>query len=881
MNKKSKIINRVSLLVLLILCFQGIFGGNSSSFAQGKVGNLQAGEIYTGIVIDALATTNTTNSGNWTWAVDQPWCSNDSGVYVIEDMIINNTSGTTRGSGIFINNSHDVDFRIENCTITDVNAIISYSAGIDIENSSRGVIYNNSISDTNPIGCGIQLLGFNCHNITIERNIVTNILRHAILMYGGNEIHVINNTVNNVAYNGIYFYQGVQNSTIAYNYVNDTNNNEMSGQNGGIKLLDVNNDHNQIYNNTILNCWRGIYLRDSSNNSIHNNLVKNNEEAGIILSTNSNDNNVTNNIVTNENGDYEQDYGIWLSTSHNNTFSQNHISNQRIHGLILQSSRNNTISENSVDDNQIMGIFLTDSSNGNSINDNSINRNDLGIGLSYCEFNNISENILIGNGYCIYEVECGTNFILNNTCSEPFITLPIFIDDSATGLGANNWTWAESQPWFSGGGGTELNPYIIENLIISSLGFSNHGITIVNSNVSFIIRNCSIYNCDTGIDLDNVNNSQIIGNDIYDCDEGIYFEYSSENIISGNKVSETYTGITLYIECYNNTISDNMLLNNPDGIYIQNFCDNNVITDNTVDQSEVGIDVSSYCDNNTISHNILSEVGNGIYLYDYCSNNTIISNTVSGSDDAIYLYSECNNNSISENIVAGNRNGIYLESSDSNLVNENVLRNNTLGITIDPGEFNLIYYNFFVNNELHAQDDGTNNVWNSTTIGNYWDNWTTPDDDNDGIVDSPYTFIEGSAGTNDSLPIAEDGPPQISISYPVKRDRFARIAPSFIVEVKDLYVWDMWYTMDGGLHNYAFTVNGTIDQLAWDALPTGKVTIQFYVRDIAGNIMSAEVTVIKYSQTLRIVYWILIGVAAASGAAGYYLIKLWKIKLEE
>ena len=383
MNKKSKIINRVSLLILLILCFQGVFGINSTSFAQAKVGNLQAGEIYTGIVIDALATTNTTNSGNWTWAEDQIWCSIDSGVYVIEDMIINNTIGTTRGAGIFINNSHDVDFRIENCTLTNINIIGTspYSAGIDIVNSSRGVIFNNTIDQTSSYGCGIQLKDYNCYNITIEQNMVNNIVRHGILMYGGDDIHVINNTVQQCAYNGIYFYQGVQNSTIAYNYVNDTNNNQMSGQNGGIKLLDGTITNNQIYNNTVLNCWRGIYLRDSSNNSIYNNTMKNNDDGGIILSTNSDDNNVTNNIVTNENGDYEQDYGIWVVSSHNNTISENHVSNQRLHGMYLQSSVNNTISDNSVNDNKNMGIFLTDSTNGNSIKDNSINRNELGIGL--------------------------------------------------------------------------------------------------------------------------------------------------------------------------------------------------------------------------------------------------------------------------------------------------------------------------------------------------------------------------------------------------------------------------------------------------------------------------------------------------------------------
>ena len=144
--------------------------------------------------------------------------------------------------------------------------------------------------DTSPLGCGILLEGYNCFNITIEQNVVKNILRHGILTYGGDSIHVLNNTVTNVAYNGIYFYEGCQNSTIAYNFVNNTNYNQMSGSNGGIKLLDDNNDRNEIFNNTVQNCWRGMYLRDSSNNSIYNNTVRNVEDGGIILSSNANEN---------------------------------------------------------------------------------------------------------------------------------------------------------------------------------------------------------------------------------------------------------------------------------------------------------------------------------------------------------------------------------------------------------------------------------------------------------------------------------------------------------------------------------------------------------------------------------------------------------------
>jgi len=51
--------------------------------------------------------------------------------------------------------------------------------------------------------------------------------------------------------------------------------------------------------------------------------------------------------------------------------------------------------------------------------------------------------------------------------------------------------------------------------------------------------------------------------------------------------------------------------------------------------------------------------------------------------------------------------------------------------------------------------------------------------------------------------------------------------------------------MDGGLNNYTFTGNGTIDQTAWNLLPDGNVTIRFYASDIVDNIDFEQVIVKK------------------------------------
>ena len=882
--------------------------------------------------------------GNWTeTATTYDWCYGDgswSTPFTIENVSINAISSPT-GSGILINNSFGVYFIIKNCTIINAQGgVVGQGAGIELQNCSRGLIFNNTCTDSGATGNGILLEGYNCYNITIERNVVKSSERHGILSYGGNEIYIVNNTVSDCYYKGIYLYNGCENFTVAYNYVEDVGH---SDQDAGICLYNYNHN-NTVYNNTIINSWRGMYLRESRDNSIFNNIVKNNDEAGIILSTNSNYNNLTNNIAISDNEGYDQNYGIWLVISSYNTITCNTANNNLIHGIYLQSGcDNNTITENTINENTDTGIYLISTSDNNVIKNNTINRNYLGIALDQSNYNNISGNTLKDNSFCIYETNSVGNIIEFNDCSPPTVQEPIFIKGDATGVGANNWTWAVSQSWCSGSG-TWNDPYIIENLKISGFGVG-YGIYIYNSNVSFIIQDCLIVNSNTGIYLENVNNSRLINNNCSNINWGILLESSNNNTISGNTANGNIyegiyltesmgnnlsgntandngdSGIHLTTECMSNTLSGNIANDNGDsGIYIEEDCYSNTISENTAnDNGDSGILLVYYCINNNISgntangngysgiyieedcsnNNISGNIANnnddtgiyiydscsntisgniansnnfyGILIYDSCSNNTISGNTANDNNYGIYIEYDCINNTISGNIANNNDDtGIYLESDcDYNNIKNNIFHNNTLGIFIDSNcDNNSIYKNFFLENGKHAEDDGTDNKWNSTSIGNYWDNWTTPDDNNDGIVDDSYTFIGGSAGSIDYLPIAEDGAPVIVINSPTSSDVFGVTAPSFDVTITDVYVDSMWYTLDGGINNYTFIENGVINQTAWAALAEGDVTITFYAKDIIGNEASEAVTVVKMISAAGLDPGIIITIIVVSVAGG-------------
>ena len=72
--------------------------------------------------------------------------------------------------------------------------------------------------------------------------------------------------------------------------------------------------------------------------------------------------------------------------------------------------------------------------------------------------------------------------------------------------------------------------------------------------------------------------------------------------------------------------------------------------------------------------------------------------------------------------------------------------------------FHIFTKNYFFNNTNHALDDGDGfiNHWDNGTDGNWWQNYTEKDLDDDGIGDVAWQ-IPGLGGFYDDFPIWEDG----------------------------------------------------------------------------------------------------------------------------
>ena len=478
-----------------------------------------------------------------------------------------------------------------------------------------------------------------------------------------------------------------------------------------------------------------------------------------------------------------------------------------------------------------------------------------------------------------------------------------------------NWTVANENDWCSGSG-TWSNPYLIENMIINaSESPTGCGIWIENSvSVYFKIRNVTVFGTTNGIKLENTNKGTVERNVLLNnIETGIYAVNCVNNTISRNQlINNGMYGIHFSSNCLNNKILGNTAKNDGTnlqdaGIYFANFCDDNEIIENIVyDNNVYGINIEDSCEGNLIYNNTLKNVvanqqDYGIRLDNDChqnnislntienlnnygimivtsdqnsvTNNQIIDisigmymliahqnkltrNTISSSSTAIIM-SACDWGEIIGNIINNTTNyGIRIFiNCDENEFRDNIIKDNIgMGIQLDdPSDINNNFYkNSFISNGVHAYDNGTTTSWNNTLIGNYWDNYTGLDS-NDDLIGDISLNIPGTANSNDSLPIWDDGDdlfPEIAVNSPTNGSIFT-LPPEFIIDFSDVNFDRLWVAINYSNIEYGFIAspgnNVLIDMpfSIWNLLPEGNFLVKIYVNDTAGNVNYAEITFIK------------------------------------
>ncbi len=162
---------------------------------------------------------------------------------------------------------------------------------------------------------------------------------------------------------------------------------------GYADAIGLSNCHNgTLEGNFCTNNNIGIYLTSSSNNTLIDNLCFSNGNWGIHLYS-SNDNTLSNNICSSNSFD-----GMYLYSSSNNTLDGNTCISNSGAGIWLDASNNNILVSNDFSLNDADGMTLALSSHGNGISHNLVGNNTgYGVSVESGSGNRIWNNTFIGN----------------------------------------------------------------------------------------------------------------------------------------------------------------------------------------------------------------------------------------------------------------------------------------------------------------------------------------------------------------------------------------------------------------------------------------------------------------------------------------------------
>jgi len=209
--------------------------------------------------------------------------------------------------------------------------------GVWLANCSNDYIFQNNIT-RNDDGMWLE----SCTNIDIHQNNIAANIDDALSLRNCSDISISENNITNSLDEGIYL-DTCSNNTISGNYLSDaygiwlevSSNNTISGNNvtncsAGIYLFVSSN--NSILENNIRNSWYDVAITSSSNNTASGNNVADATNSGFFLSGFSWGNIISGNNITGN------PQGLWLFESSGNSIFHNRFVNNGIQAIANSSS---------------------------------------------------------------------------------------------------------------------------------------------------------------------------------------------------------------------------------------------------------------------------------------------------------------------------------------------------------------------------------------------------------------------------------------------------------------------------------------------------------------------------------------------------------------
>lgn len=238
-------------------------------------------------------------------------------------------------------------------------------------------------------------------------------------------------------------------------------------------------------------------------------------------------------------------------------------------------------------------------------------------------------------------------------------------------------------------------------------------------------------------------------------DDDVFYVNSSNVTIEGFYISGGPSGedmyeVGIYLDGVENcSLVNNALILNSVGIALSES-HRNVLENNLVSLGRQGIILDS-SEENILSENIVLTNDQGILL-NSSANNTLINNTAGSNTVGVFL-GMSDMNELTENRISKNEYGVLVQMAELNSLVNNSLYLNNLGVYFNESSNNTIYQNKFLN-FVNAVDEGTN-IWNSSSEGNSWSDYTGEDANGDGIGDTPYV-INQTTGSIDYMPLVTE-----------------------------------------------------------------------------------------------------------------------------
>ncbi len=525
-----------------------------------------------------------------------------------------------------------------------------------------------------------------------------------------------------------------------------------------------------VYGNTITNSSFGINFKDVYAGMISNNHIDTCFTGLRVHATDYWEDNsytkILNNTVTN------CVYGIQLEGTLGTQFLRTMVMNNTLHGNDLG------IISNTMEECSIVNNRITDGNTGMSIiyptwcviNDNVIDGMEWAGIAGWCGYGNRYMRNIVTNCSNGIDLDCGEwERVSDNVCSynsqngihttqwssDQTINRNICEFNGHAGIDVDDESYGDGGPGGGGGDGREYGwlPPESFSVVENTCRYNDYGITVAGS-YHYINANTASYNSQSGIYC-TAQFSTVAGNIMEDNNAGILAEYAQGSFFLNNNASLNENGIKVRLSDWVD-VSGNTLTSNANSGVSTDFVDYSFIRSNSCLGGSKGIFMDS-SEFNIIENNDITSAEQGIYV-SYSQYIQTRRNDVQLCKDHGIYYHQTDISEISNNTILNNQDGIGV-AGKGNLIKFNTIASSTsygLSIIGPLSKNNHIYLNHFSGNNKElpqAQDNSnTGNWFNTSDRGNYWSDWTTPDEDGDGIVDKPY-LVPGEGHTRDQYPL--------------------------------------------------------------------------------------------------------------------------------